>query len=66
MIEKTRITSSDFAWRKSSYSGAQSECVEVAAFEHTTAIRDSKDRGRGHLAVSNGSWQALVDAAIEG
>lgn len=37
-------------WRKSSYSGSQGECVELA---HTLdAVRDSKNSG-SPLAVSN-------------
>lgn len=29
-------------WRKSSYSGTQSECVEVAPLADAVAVRDSK------------------------
>jgi len=49
-------------WFKSSYSGgAGGECIEVAALPHSVHIRDSKDIGRGSLAVSPASWSAFVD-----
>ncbi|MGV9527342.1 DUF397 domain-containing protein [Streptomyces cellulosae] len=49
-------------WFKSSYSGgAGGECIEVAALPHSVHIRDSKDTGRGPLAVSPASWSAFVD-----
>jgi hypothetical protein len=52
-------------FRKSSYSGAQSNCVEVAG---TTiggrAVRDSKDQTGGPmLTFAPGSWQAFLTGA---
>lgn len=38
-------------WRKSSRSGSQSDCVEVARNEQTGALRDSKNVGGGALLV---------------
>ncbi|WP_424642883.1 DUF397 domain-containing protein [Embleya sp. AB8] len=60
MIENIPTVAADLAWRKSSYSGAQSECVEVAPIENATAIRDSKDPSVGTLAVNEISWAALT------
>lgn len=37
------IDLSNAAWRKSSYTGQQGECVELADFPRTVAVRDSKD-----------------------
>lgn len=47
-------------WRKSSYSGTDSNCVEVAPLPGTTGIRDSKDRDGGELRVSRTVWHAFV------
>lgn len=32
-------------WRKSSFSGANSDCVELARTPHATIVRDSKNPG---------------------
>jgi hypothetical protein len=46
-------------WRKSTYSGANENCVEVA-LAPVVRIRDTKDRPGGTLAISTRSWDALV------
>lgn len=49
------------AWRKSSRSAAQGQCVEAAALPGlTVGIRDSKNPGAGHLTVTAGTWTALL------
>jgi len=50
------------AWRKSSRSGTQTDCVEVAPFPGVTAVRDSKDRDGGELRVPRTVWRAFVRA----
>ncbi|MYW19629.1 DUF397 domain-containing protein [Streptomyces sp. SID2955] len=49
-------------FQKSSYSGAESNCVEVApTADHGRAVRDSKHRSDGPLlTVSRESWQAFL------
>lgn len=46
-------------WRKSSYSGGNSECVEVA-IARTVGVRDSKAPAAGQLTVSRQAWSAAV------
>lgn len=48
-------------WRKSSYSGSQTACVEVALDPRTARVRDTKLRECGHLEVSPTAWQALLE-----
>ncbi|KPI28847.1 protein of unknown function DUF397 [Actinobacteria bacterium OK074] len=54
----TEVVSS---FRKSSYSGAEGNCVEVAATAvGGRAVRDSKQHGGALLAVSREGWAAFV------
>ncbi|MFC3996387.1 DUF397 domain-containing protein [Nocardiopsis sediminis] len=46
-------------FHKSSYSLANSECVEVAE-GRTTLVRDSQRRDLGHLAFPASEWRALL------
>lgn len=48
-------------WRKSSHSGGTGgECVEVASGPRCIGVRDSKDPGGGHLALSRDAFRVLV------
>ncbi|WP_116041778.1 DUF397 domain-containing protein [Amycolatopsis palatopharyngis] len=47
------------SWRKSSYSGTESNCVELAMTVERTAIRDSKAPDSGALEVPRGAAIAL-------
>jgi hypothetical protein len=48
-------------WRKSSYSGTNGgNCVEVAGGAGDVAVRDSKDRDGGRLAVTAAAWRAFM------
>lgn len=49
------------AWRTSSYSGGQTNCVEVALDRASARVRDTKAREAGHLEVSSQAWQALLE-----
>jgi hypothetical protein len=53
-------------YRKSSYSGQQNNCVEVAPVREGTAVRDSKDPGGPILRFSADSWRAFVGAVKSG
>ncbi|WKU05506.1 DUF397 domain-containing protein [Micromonospora sp. HUAS LYJ1] len=57
-------------WRKSTRSGNQGDCVEVAtnllARQGVVFVRDSKDPRGGQIAVTARSWTAFTDALWEG
>ncbi|MEV7038064.1 DUF397 domain-containing protein [Amycolatopsis sp. NPDC051061] len=46
-------------WRKSSHSGNEGDCVEVA-IERTVGVRDSKAPAAGQLTVSRRAWSAAL------
>ena len=57
------MTSSDHsrpAWRKSTYSGQNGNCVEVAGLSPAIAVRDSKDTGGQHLTVPAPAWRTFA------
>ena len=50
-------------WRKSSYTGGQGNCVEVAwdgDGDGGVAVRDSKDPGGPVLSFPRAQWQAFL------
>lgn len=47
-------------WRKSSYSGANSDCVEVAHGPAVVGIRDSKSPDTGVPTVPRAAWTAFL------
>jgi hypothetical protein len=54
-------TNEAFEFRKSSYSGSQGECVEVARNLHAVVgLRDSKDPQGPALVFSVDAWSAFV------
>jgi hypothetical protein len=50
-----------FSWRKSSYSTAQSNCVEAASMPGLVAVRDSKNPDGGHLVLTRAAWRHFAD-----
>ncbi|MFD9894110.1 DUF397 domain-containing protein [Amycolatopsis sp. NPDC059027] len=53
MIENT-------VWRKSSYSGPQNACVELAISQAGARMRDTKDREGGTLEMSAPAFAAFL------
>jgi len=51
-----------YNWRKSSYSSAQGDCVEVAPLpDGGRAVRDSKDPRGPVLRFTAESWKAFTE-----
>ncbi|WP_354641969.1 DUF397 domain-containing protein [Kitasatospora camelliae] len=60
-------TSSKLVWRKSSHSGGNGACVEIAVPNAASiAVRDSKDPEGPRLTFSNEAWAAFASAAAAG
>ncbi|MFE1104161.1 DUF397 domain-containing protein [Nocardiopsis alba] len=54
-------TSHALNFRKSSYSGGQTQdCVEVADAPGMSAVRDTKHREEGHLPFPSTEWAAFL------
>ncbi|MER5441311.1 DUF397 domain-containing protein [Streptomyces sp. NPDC002790] len=53
----------EFRFRKSTYSNAQADCVEVARnVPRTVAVRDSKDADGSIVLIAPTSWARFIDA----
>ncbi|MET7870345.1 DUF397 domain-containing protein [Streptomyces cyaneofuscatus] len=63
-MTQDRLTPPDLAeaaWRTSSYSGGQGECVEVAPnLPHLIPVRDSKRPTGPLLTFGHDAWQAFI------
>lgn len=47
-------------WRKSSYSQGETSCVEVGRSSREVGVRDTQNRGLGHLSFPCAEWAALL------
>ncbi|MFI6997002.1 DUF397 domain-containing protein [Nocardia sp. NPDC050175] len=58
----------DAVWRKSTYSGPDGNCVEVAFLvDGKIAVRDTKDNGYGPvLAFAPGQWDTFLTGVAQG
>ncbi len=60
----TEIDLSRAEWRKSSYSGQDGNCVEVARnLPGLVAVRDSKEPDGAKLVISQAAWRVFIRAA---
>jgi hypothetical protein len=53
-------------WRKSSFSGAGNDCVELAVVSVGAAVRDSKNPDAGHIEFANTGWGTFMGAIKDG
>jgi len=53
-------------WRKSTYSGGNGSCVEMADLGTAAAVRDSKDRNGPKLVFAADEWRSFVDGIKAG
>lgn len=53
-------------WRKSSYSGAGNDCVELVIARAGAAVRDSKNPEAGHISFVTTGWDAFLGVVKEG
>jgi hypothetical protein len=65
MSTDSPTASTHTTWRKSSYSTATGDCVEVAPTADSVAIRHSKHPAAGMIAFPHRSWTAFVREVSE-
>ncbi|XTZ18854.1 DUF397 domain-containing protein [Micromonospora echinospora] len=53
-------------WRKSTRSGGEGNCLEVAGFGDGIGVRDSKDRQGPVLSFPPAAWAAFARATVAG
>lgn len=64
----TTINQPRATWRKSSFSGGNGNCVEVAFLDNGhVAVRDSKDHGTGPVLIYTAAeWHAFTAGVAAG
>ncbi len=50
----------ELTWRKSSFSGSEANCVEVAASDHVL-VRDTKNKSGVVLRFTSAAWCRFAD-----
>ncbi|MCS7484413.1 DUF397 domain-containing protein [Umezawaea endophytica] len=57
---------SGVVWRKSSRSGGNNECVEVARTRQNAGLRDSKAPDAGELSFDDAGFRTFIHAVKSG
>ncbi|MGH3948241.1 MAG: DUF397 domain-containing protein [Pseudonocardiaceae bacterium] len=60
------MTELERIWRKSSYSGSESACVEVKITDDGVLVRDTKDRSKPAHSYTHPEWRAFIAGAKDG
>ncbi|WP_028648663.1 DUF397 domain-containing protein [Nocardiopsis sp. CNT312] len=47
-------------WKKSTYSQGDRFCVEVKEASGTVQVRDTQNRGLGHLSFTSSEWNSFL------
>ncbi|MBA8827034.1 hypothetical protein FHX42_004418 [Saccharopolyspora lacisalsi] len=53
-------------WLKSSYSGEETNCVEVGTAPGAVVVRDTKDRAAGYFTADARQWRSFLSAVRAG
>ncbi|HCT75417.1 MAG TPA: DUF397 domain-containing protein [Micromonosporaceae bacterium] len=56
------MTAPEQGWRKSSYSGDEGNCVEIAVTPSAVAVRDSKNTTGPTLEFPRSGWHTFLRA----
>jgi hypothetical protein len=54
----------EFTWRKSSFSGNESQCVEIGRRRGVVGVRDTKDPHGGTLLIARDAFAAFLRASV--
>ncbi len=60
------IEVADLRWKKAQKSAGNGACVEVASFQNTVAVRDSKDPNGPVLTCVQAEWDTFLRRAKAG
>jgi hypothetical protein len=65
-IDLAGVDLSRAVWKKSSFSGGNGSCVEVADLGEYVVVRDSKDKAGPKLVFNRDVWRVFVEGIKTG